>query len=160
MLRPPNFPMRLRASPVKMWLVSLGSLVFVGAGALMVHDQPALGYVSMVFFGLCAIIGAINILPGSSYLEMTREGFIVSSLFRKSFTSWREIDVFLIFRVHHSDRVGWNYASVSSQQAMSRRLSAALAGVEAGLPDTYGMEASKLADLLNSTLQAHRNNEI
>ncbi len=65
-----------------MLLMLLGSLAFVGAGFLMLSDSPITGCLSIIFFGLCAVVFAVSLLPNSSYLRLTPEGFTVCSMFR------------------------------------------------------------------------------
>jgi hypothetical protein len=52
----------------------LGSLLFVAAGFWMLSDSPITSYLSIIFFGLCAVVFAISLLPNSSYLRLTPEG--------------------------------------------------------------------------------------
>lgn len=149
-------PLRLRASPLKMLALLVVSLVFVAGGLLMARDEPVMGYFGAVFFGLGAIVAVVSLLPGSSYVELSDEGFEVCSLFRKHFIRWAQIREFSIYRVQHSERVGWHYLAEAGATTLGRRVSSALAGVEGGLPDTYGMKARELADLMNNTLQTRR----
>jgi len=51
-----------------------GSLLFVAAGFWMLSNSPMTGYLSIIFFGLCAVAFAISLLPNSSYLRLTPEG--------------------------------------------------------------------------------------
>lgn len=147
----PTLPMRLRTGRLKMFALLMGSLVLAGGGTLAIPKEPVTGYLCIAFFGLCAIVTGINVLPGSSYLELTREGFVIRHLFRTSFIPWRQVREFAVYRVELLERVGWNNLLAPGEQAsMGRRVSTALTGVDGGLPDTYGMKAQDLADLLNS----------
>lgn len=51
--------------------------------------------------------------------------------------------------------VMWNYVPEFSKQTGARRLSTALAGCEAGLPDTYGFKAEDLAGVMNEVRERH-----
>jgi len=52
--------------------------------------------------------------------------------------------------------VGWDYAPTYTAQSLGRKISRGMSGVEAGLPDTYGMSAESLATLLNDWRIQHR----
>jgi hypothetical protein len=133
-----------------MILVLVVSLVFVFGGSLVARESVPKGIACMVFFGLCAAVAAINLLPGAAYLELSREHFTYCSLFRKRTVPFEQVREFLPFRVEHREKVGWNYVSTYRDQAALRRIGAVIAGVEGALPDTYGMSAQELAALLNS----------
>jgi len=57
-----------------MLFMLFGSLLFVAAGFWMLSNSPMTGYLSIIFFGLCAVAFAISLLPNSSYLRLTPEG--------------------------------------------------------------------------------------
>jgi hypothetical protein len=66
--------------------------------------------------------------------------------------SWSDVDSFIPIKIQHNRMVGWNYSPGFSKSQRLRHMNTALAGVEAALPDTYGMSAEKLADLMNRLL--------
>jgi hypothetical protein len=140
---------RLRASKTKMMLLVVGSSAFVSIGVWMADRGPLIGYAIIVFFGLCGLVGAVGLLPGSSYLELSPDGFLICSLYRKWFVRWVDVEEFIPIRIQLNAMVGWNYSPIYQGGAIGRTVSAALSGVEAALPDTYGMNASELAQLMN-----------
>lgn len=151
-----ELPILLRRSVLKTVLMLAGSLAFVAIGTQMTRDDPLMAYAGIVFFGLCALVAAVNLHPNSSYLELSSEGFTFASLFRRSFVPWSHVREFIPYKMHHNAMVGWNYSSSFAGSATGRKVSTALAGVEAALPDTYGMKATDLASLLNQLLAQHR----
>lgn len=148
--------LHFRRSTRKMALLLVGSLAFVAGGGLMIRTDPATAHACIVFFGLCALVSAINLHPRSSFLEVSAEGFTFANLFRRTFVPWGHVAEFLPIAIHHNALVGWNYSPGFDGQAAARKISAALSGVEAALPDTYGMSAEKLAAVLNEFLLKHR----
>jgi hypothetical protein len=132
------------------------SLVFVAGGVAMARDEPVMGSVCAVFFGICAAVAVVGTLPGSSYLELRDDGFVTCSLYRKHFIRWEQIQQFVIYRIQHSEKVGWRYSPAAGVSTFGRRLSSTLAGVEGGLPDTYGLKPRELLDLMNAVLQDRR----
>lgn len=65
----------------------------------MLSDSPVTGYPSIVFFGLCVLAFGICLLPNSSYLRLTREGFTVCSMFRCRFIDWEHVGEFGVTRI-------------------------------------------------------------
>jgi hypothetical protein len=138
-----------------MLLLLTGSLAFAVVGFFVARKDPLVGYACVVFFGLCALVGAIGSHPRSSFLELTPEGFAFCVLFRRSFVPWRDVREFLPIKIHHNSMVGWNYSAGFESRARARRISTALSRAEAALPDTYGMKAADLSALLNEVLARH-----
>ncbi len=132
-----------------MALVLLGSGIFVAAGIWLLPREPVIAVSCIVFFGLGVIVGALGLHPRSSYLTLNEQGLLFASLFRKHFVAWSSVQSFEPVTIHLNKMVGWNYSPEFRESAGLRRVSSALAGVEAGLPDTYGMPAEKLSEILN-----------
>jgi hypothetical protein len=132
-----------------MLLLVVGSGIFVWSGILMLPEHPFMGWVGIIFFGLCGLVGLVSLLPNSSYLTLTERGFEFASLYRKTFVHWADVDSFRMYNVQVRKMVGWNYSPGYSRAKRLRRVNTSIAGVEAGLPDTYGMSAQDLADLMN-----------
>ncbi|KQY20915.1 hypothetical protein ASD32_05845 [Rhizobium sp. Root483D2] len=79
-------PILVHRSRTKMLLLLLGALAFVALGAFMMkvtyEDEGAgalgvfIGLVSILFFGLCAIVGAIKLFDRRPALEFLPEGLL------------------------------------------------------------------------------------
>jgi hypothetical protein len=125
------------------------SLVFVVAGALLGADGSLLGWLGVVFFGLCAIVFAVTLLPGAAYLRLEHSGFVVCSLFRADrLRHWDEVQGFRAYDLPGGVRhVGFDFAP--GAQPTGSELAKRLARVEGALPNTYGMRAEDLAGLMN-----------
>ena len=52
-------------------------------------------------------------------------------------------------RIQFNQMVGWTYSAAFSGSRRLRGINTALAGVEAALPDSYGVPAEQLATLMN-----------
>jgi hypothetical protein len=126
-----------------------------GFGRLItdVFGPSGVGWVTTVFFGACAITSAIQMLPNASSLELSPAGFLVCSLFRKRFTRWQDVGEFGVYSVGAARFVGFNYAEGRSRGRIGRQASALASGFEAAVPDTYGMTAEELADLMTRRLE-------
>ena len=142
------------------WLL-LGSSVFVAIGLWMGSEEGWIGYAIAAFFGTCAAVGLVQLLPGASSLRIDCDGLTCRSLYSRFAVRWDEVDRFFVvalrqggFRVH--EVVGWNYLAGRGPPGRGRRLSFALTGCEGALPDTYGVKPAELADRLNGLLERSR----
>jgi hypothetical protein len=143
-----SVPVVLRPSLVRCLLLLVGSLAFVALGLWLVDDNPVIGYVHIAFFGLGAVVFLVQLHPKSSFLEVSSTGFRVAALFREHFEPWSDVTSFKTCRIGLHTMVGWNYTQSYSKHGRLRTANIALAGVEAALPDTYGMKAELLAEFL------------
>ena len=129
-----------------MWLGLAGSLAFVTGGVWLQPDHALSGYAAIGFFALCAIVFGVNLLPHSSYLRVTSEGFTMCSMFRSRFVGWREVGRFGVTRIGTRKIVGWDPTDSLPKLG---KVSQMLCGYACALPDTYGRKAEELAELLN-----------
>jgi hypothetical protein len=121
---------------------------FVSAGIWIAPQNAYLGYSSIAFFGIGAIVVAVNLLPRSSYLLIDVSGFTFASFFRKHSVSWNKVERFVPVRIGTKQMVGWKYTSDHQGAKKLRSLNLSLMGAEAVLPDTYGKSVTELIALL------------
>ncbi len=81
----------------------------------------------------------------------------LASLFRKHFVAWSDVQLFVPVWIQFNSLVGWNYLPAFRRSQRLRGLNTAIAGVEAALPDTYGMSAEQLAKLMNQLRDTYAN---
>jgi len=139
----------LRTKPAKTLLYLFISLLFVVIGVL-IFNGTLIDWLGIGFFGLGCIVFVLQLLPNASYLRLTPEGFTICSLFRSHSYSWTEIDNFAFGYVSKMKTVVFNHSSPYKKQIALRKTNKKLFGFEACLPDTYGMSAEELADLMNT----------
>jgi hypothetical protein len=147
-----ELPVTLRSSRKKTLLMLGGSLAFVAAGFWLTLEQPLTGYLCVVFSGLCAVVFCVNSLPNSSYLRLTPEGFTMCSMFQCRSIEWRHVSKFGVSHIGTRKMVGWDPAHPISKVGKATKL---LSGYVSALPDTYGLTAENLADLLNRLRDEH-----
>jgi len=152
----------LRPRKGKWALILLASLAFVAVGVLMLRDPSAAddriwAYLSVVFFGLVAIVSVIQFVPNSSYLRLTSEGLTVRSMWRERSYRWADIERFGVAEVGLRGRrqkmVGLNFVATYPRSAGIQTLSGwsqGLTGFEGALPDNYGRAHADLASYLNA----------
>ena len=122
------------------------ALVFVAIGVWLRSDSPTLAWIDIIFFGACAIVFLVSMLPNGSYLRLTEEGFTVGNAFRSRVYQWDQVKEFGVSQIGLRKMVGWNPAEQPSKVAGT---SGASTGYVFVLPETYGHGAEELADLLN-----------
>ena len=148
--------MKLTPNRSKYVILLLASGAFVAMGAFLVlQGQPLIGWLNIVFFGLGVVVAIVSLLPGSNQLLLTEEGIEVRSLYRRWSVRWRDVQAFFPAFISRREMVCWNYAADYTDQRTGRVIANNLAGVEAALPDTYGLPAAVLADLLNQWRERH-----
>ncbi len=96
-------------------------------------------------------------IPNSSYLRLTREGFEIKHLFRKSFTRWDEVSRFEVidFSVNNRNKISIVAFNLSRKNknsiivAILRQIARQLLGFETHIPNNYGKKPEELAKLMN-----------
>lgn len=150
----PTLPITLRPSTTR-WLGTLAiCAVFVVIGYLYRPTNALIGWLMMLFFGLGVLASLVNLYPGSTYLRLTSEGFTTATLARREFYPWTEIAQFTPIKIGLNTMVGLSYVNPAAAPPV-RRTRLRLNGVEQVLPDTYGLSAEALADLLNRVRVEH-----
>ncbi len=150
-----KLPVTLQASRRKMGALLTASAVFVVVGVWLFPREPLAGGLCIAFFGLGAVIFAVNMHPRSSFLTLTSDGFTFASLFRKHFVAWSDVQSFSVARIGLNKMVCWNYSPEYRGHSKLRRFNTGVSGIEAGLPDTYGMEPQALCRLLSDLREQH-----
>jgi hypothetical protein len=141
----------LRPSKTKAILLLLVCAAFAVGGGFMIADgQGAKGWFVALFFGLGVAVSVVQLLPGASYLEMTRDGFVICSLFRRSpLFLWRDVSAFTVARLPPHGKQMVVFSSANDAAKPLGKVNRAMLGASGGLPDTYGMNADALAELMN-----------
>ncbi len=104
---------------------------------------------TILFFGLGVVVFIVELLPNSAYLKLTNEGFEVRSLYRSNFTKWVEVDRFGIFYIRFYAMVVLNFTEEHKKHTIGKKIARSLSPYQGALPQTYGMKAIKLAELMN-----------
>ena len=134
---------------------------FVAVGLWLGFGGEWLGFVCAGFFGLGIPVAVVQLIPGSTFLEIDDVGITYASLFRKTSIPWSAIDDFCVVTMKRTgvkvyEMVGFNFVPAYDRSTTGRSVSKVIAGCEGGLPDTYGMKAAELAAMLTSRLDEVR----
>jgi len=142
-------PMKLLPSRLKMLGILAICSMFVAIGVFLREKEPVFGPLIAAFFGLGAVVILAQMSRNAAFLELTKDGFTFSALFRQQTYDWRDVAGFQVATMRGHRMVGWNFAPGYAAHAGARRLASRLTGIEGALPDTYGRKAEDLAELMN-----------
>ena len=128
-------------------------LAFVAGSILMIRKGERMGWLCAAFFGLGIPVFLLQLWPKSSFLTVTEEGMEFCSLFRRSKVRWGDISEFGVTTIRQhglpvNRMVAFNYSAEYNRAAKARSVAKVLSGFEGALPDTYGMDAEELAQVL------------
>jgi len=138
----------LYPSRARWFRIFLGCMAFTAGGIWMIAGGAASGWFVAGFFGLCTIVAAAMLLPGAGALKLDRDGFEVTSLYRRHRTRWQDATGFEAVAVSFRQMVVYDDAGLAGRSLA--KLSVAIAGHNAGLPDTYGLPVGDLVGLLKA----------
>lgn len=144
--------MVLRTSLLKRLFYVAIALGFTVIGFLMIASGAGWrGWFVGGFFTLALVILGIQSLPGAAYLELHPEGFVVCTMFRRQpLVRWDRVSAFRVVRVPPANRKMVAYDGDVSRAPRLAQVSEALVGANSGLPDTFGLSAERLVELLNT----------
>ncbi|MDR7193501.1 PH domain-containing protein [Luteimonas terrae] len=145
----------LRPSPWKMLALLAISAGFVWMALVIGERHPLIAWLCGGFFGLCALVALVSLLPGANHLRLDAEGIELRSLFRVTRWGWRDVVRFGPTRVGLHTMVGIDFADHVEAAARLRRVNRGLTGFDGALPDTYAHKASALAAKLERWRQTH-----
>lgn len=135
-------PLYLYPGKLKATLLLLFSLSFVVMGIyLTIKGNILTGIVPIIFFGLSAVVAFLNFVPKASYLKLDENGIEMCNLYKKSFLPWQVVATFTPGQLMLSKTVFFHLKPEVAQENKLRR-------EKGSFPDTYGMSATKLAELL------------
>ena len=149
-------PVTLRVNRLKMLALLAGSLAFVVGGILLivfVKDDPeavATGIACALFFGACAVVVAVMLLPGAGSLTLDAGGLEVCSFFRRNRIAWPQASRFTVATLslpggNKKPMVGYDHDGLKGFGADFSRNAI---GRNAALSDSYGLPLEELARLL------------
>jgi hypothetical protein len=160
----PSMPTVLQPSRLKMAGVLVVSAIFVAIGISMIRSTDTVlgmpsvyaGWFTVVVFTLGLAISVASLLPGANYLRLEPGGYTTCALFRRTFTPWTAVRGFGVTQVILRKMVGINFEPEVAAPMRGARINTKLVGFDGALPDTYGMSAVALADLMNRELSKAR----
>lgn len=142
--------MTLKPDRLRWLLVFLICAGFVALAIWLGPGDPLLFYGAGGFFLLCALIAFPLMFGVGASLTLDREGFSCRTLFRTFRRQWKDCSAFHPVSTGLRKFVGF---STPQDEANHPRLAAAnraSIGASGMLPDTFGLSADELCDLMNA----------
>lgn len=145
----------LGANKRKAAFLLLASMAFVAAGiAIVVKDPHAKGaWACIALFGLGIPLSIYMLTPGAGELRIDRNGFEVKTLFKPTKLGWNDVNGFYVGRIQTGYRstkmIGIEYSDSYKKLRLGRQLSAAITGMQGGLPNNFDRPAEQVCELLN-----------
>ena len=106
----------------------------------------------IVFFLAGAVLSLLMLSPDRNYLLLTPTGFTVRTLLKRANFRWEEVEEFRTMSVKGMTMVVFSLSSQGKlrlTESVWRTLQKAMGGGDESLPDTYGMSAETLIELMN-----------
>lgn len=141
--------MTLKPDRLRWLLVFLIAAGFVGLAIWIGPSKPELFYGAGGFFLLCALVAAPLMFGVGSNLVLDCEGFTCRTLFRSFRREWRECSAFYPVSMGLRKFVGFSTQQDEAAHPNLAGANRAMIGASGMLPDTFGLSADGLADLLN-----------
>ena len=130
-------------------LAGTASFVALGVVVLAKQDNSTAMWFCVSFFAICVLIFFVFLLPGSASLTLNMNCFRIKTLYFVRKSKWQNvtnihaasepISGLQLVRYNDTQWNGWKLAKWETSRL----------GYNAALPDTYGMSADDLAELIN-----------
>jgi len=144
-----NLPAKLVSSKRKHVGLLLISILLAFASYFVVTSGDEMGYFGLILFGVLGIpVSLIQIFTDKSYLEMDSEKFTYSTFFKKKSFLWKDVERFDLWTMYSNKFVRWTPNAHYQGDAVNPVVSS-LVGKGLMLPDTYGMKAEVLVEMMN-----------
>lgn len=150
-----TLPLRLHASRLKLMGLLALCIGFVVIGVLIHQEHRVLGLVCAGFFGLGIPIFLVQMLPGASFLELHADRFVYRALFRERTIHWRDVASLAVVKLQGRTMVGYDFTPSHASRVGGHKVSKAMAGTHAALPETFGMKPIALAELMDQIRRHH-----
>lgn len=155
MSRPDPAALALHALPPRAWrhvaAIGLATAAIFGGVLLALYGKPW-GWALAVAGLVGAAAATALLLPGANALRVHAEGFEVVAGWRRHAVAWDDVGPPRRALGPEGDVVVVDFADPSAHAAL-RALGLRTAGIDGALPDTYGVSADDLVELMRD---AHR----
>ncbi|GGA84554.1 hypothetical protein GCM10011491_10110 [Brucella endophytica] len=147
-------PVVIRPAPTKSLAMATGSAIFGSVILWMLLNQPPPILTQVLLWpGVVLFLGGAPLLfamaIGGASLHLSREGFVVTQLWRRKGTRWHDTSEFVPVVSHTLTKlVAFDDAAVAASRIAY--INKKFISHTSALPDTYGFTHDELAALLNA----------
>jgi hypothetical protein len=141
-------PVALVPSRLKWVLILLGCAGFVAIAVLLMPKNEAMTWLAIAFFGIGIAVALVMLMPGAGGMILDREGFTIVNLFRRNVILWTDATDFVADTIPMTVKKTVLFNLASAKSKMLGRLNVGLTGRNGAIPDTYGLSADDLANLM------------
>lgn len=141
--------MELKPDRLRWLVVFLISAGFVAIAGWVGPGDPMLFWGAGGFFVVCALIATPLMLGVGANLRLDREGFACRTLFRTFRREWRECSSFYPVTTGMRKFVGFSTPQDEAAHPGMAAFNRSVVGATGMLPDTFGLSAEDLSDLMN-----------
>lgn len=139
----------LHADPKKWQMVFAIGVGFVAIGIAMIITQGGfLAWFVTLFFALVAGVAVLQLFGVGSYLELHADTFVITNFGRRTTERWEDCANFKVYRISRVEQVVYDRAR--DVETHAGEMNRAISGRSSGLADTFGIDADKLAGLMNA----------
>lgn len=149
---PANLPDTMTLKPSRLrWLFVflIGAGFVTGIAWLGPEKDPLLFWGGGAFFFVVALVALPPVLGRGGDLTLDREGFTCRTLFRSFRRRWAECSAFYPVGVGFRKFVGFSAQPDEAAHPNLAAVNRSMIGASGMLPDTFGLSADDLCDLLN-----------
>lgn len=108
--------------------------------------SPVTGILGLIFFAVATVVAIAAVLPGSSSLRLDRESFIRTRLYHAKRYRWSEVRDFSVWTWRGTGFVVFEVTKPRLNPL--EKMNKAISGRNGYLPDTYGLAAKSLVQLM------------
>jgi membrane associated rhomboid family serine protease len=137
-------------------LIFIGSAVFAAGSLAWFIGQPhVLAAAGVLLFGFGTLVTVLQMVPRWAHLRAGPDGLVIRQPLRRTARlPWNDVEQFTAYEIAHqygsTKMVGYDRRDLTpARQSVWQTIGRGMSGVDASLPDTYGMRHEELADLLN-----------
>lgn len=138
-------------------MLLIGSIAFVAMGWWVKEEEPLIGWLCVVLFGLGIPAALIMLLPGVMYLRLDPDGIEMCSIGRKNKIRWQDVESFKIVYIRYAKMIAINYRASFKQKVALAVVGALfgelLWGAIPAIPNIYNVSLAELERVLNQWLE-------
>jgi hypothetical protein len=147
----------LTGNKSKAVLLLLVSAAFVAISLVAIINGKQMGWVGVIFFGLCFLVSIYMLTPNAIRLQIDKNGIEMKTFFKPMKLEWSDVNRFYVSYIRtglaRTKMIGIEFSDSYKKHRAGRQLSSALSGMEGGLPNHFNLPAEEICELLNESRQ-------